>query len=40
MNDAPISIQIIGVGAVFTSMLFITFVTAWTMLDILTFNLN
>lgn len=37
MNDAPISIQLIGAGAVFVSMLFITFVTAWTMLDILMF---
>ena len=34
-----LSIRIVGAGAVFVSFMLLSFVTAWTLLDILTFNL-
>ena len=35
-----LSIRIVGAGAAFLSIMFMTFVVSWTLLDILTFNMR
>lgn len=40
IDDTPITIRVLTIASAFICALLLTFVTTWTLLDILTFNMG